>query len=181
MRVTPSDNHSDRARRSHALDKGPQMHRKSTKGRSRIYWRNQGGNRRAYADFRDFADVGGKREALICTGTKTAALDPLIAEKLVSERLIELQTRRRNKTVLGLEAQATLAEFAAHHLVEKQRSGRFTVQWLETVQLHLEAAIQFFSNGGRALPRDPITRKADVSGVLPEPDFALWLTAPDNA
>jgi integrase len=166
------------------------MRRKSTKGRSRIYWRNQGGNRRAYADFRDFADVGGKREALICTGTKTAALDPLIAEKLVSERLIELQTRRRNKTVLGLEAQATLAEFAAHHLVEKQRSGRFTVQWLETVQMHLEAAIQFFSNGGRSLPRDPITRKADVSGVLPRDlgsitvaevqRYSAWLAKRDN-
>ncbi len=31
----------------------------------RIYWRDQGGVRRAYADFREYADVGGKREALV--------------------------------------------------------------------------------------------------------------------
>ena len=32
---------------------------------TRVFWRAQGGARRAYGDFRDFADVGGGKEALI--------------------------------------------------------------------------------------------------------------------
>jgi integrase len=166
------------------------MPQKSTKGRSRIYWREQGGERRAYADFRDFGDVGGRREALVAGGTKTATTDPLVAEKLASERLVELQNRRRNKVILGLEQQATLAAFAAHHLVEKQRSGRFTIQWLEAVQMHLEAAIEFFCNGGRPLPRDCWTRRPILSGVAPRElgtisvadvqKFATWLAQRGN-
>ncbi len=58
------------------------MGKQSAKARSRIYWRNQGSERSAYGDFRDFADVGGKREALIPRGAKTATGDPVIAEAL---------------------------------------------------------------------------------------------------
>src|SRR5690349_7157661 len=46
----------------------PEMGRHSKK--SRIYWRERGGTRRAYADLRDFADVGGGREALVAEGEK---------------------------------------------------------------------------------------------------------------
>lgn len=141
------------------------MPKSSTKGRSRIYWRNQGAERRAYGDFRDFADVGGKREALVAKGAKTATSDPVVAEALVADRLTQLQERRRNKTLLGIERHAGLAEFAAHHLVQKQRSGRFTAQWLESVQNHLEAAIEFFCNSGRALPRDPKTKAPILDGI----------------
>ena len=113
----------------------------SRKARSRIYWRNQGGERRAYGDFRDFSDVGGKRGALVIAGSKTATTDPIIAESLAVAHVAKLQLRRRNKVLLGIERQANLAEFSAHHLVEKQRSGRVTTTWLESVQVQLETAI----------------------------------------
>ena len=36
------------------------------KRRSRIYWRTRGGVRRAYGDFRDYADVGvGRKRSLL--------------------------------------------------------------------------------------------------------------------
>lgn len=141
------------------------MSKSSEKARSRIYWRNQGGERRAYADFRDFADVGGRREALIARGAKTATVDPILAEALVVARLGDLQECRRNKTLLGLARKATLAEFSAYHLVQKQRSGRFTTQWLESVQNHLEAAIQYFCNSGRSLPRHDVSGEAVLDGI----------------
>ena len=112
--------------------------------RSRIYWRERGGQRRAYADFRDYCDVGGGREALIPAGQKAATNDPLVAEKLVVDRLKQLQDRRRNRAVLDVDRQVDLAEFASHHLVQKARSGRFTDQWLATVELHLQSAVAFF-------------------------------------
>lgn len=112
----------------------------------RIFWRRwkPGAEPRAYADFRDFADVGGGREALIAPGGSTATTDEVIAEKLVADRLEELQERRRNKVLLGVEKQAGLKEFGSYHLVEKKRSGRFTDQWLASVELHLTAAVEFF-------------------------------------
>jgi hypothetical protein len=58
-----------------------------------------------------------------------------------------------------------LAEFAAHHLVEKRRCGRFTEQWIEAVQMHLEAAIEFFCNRGRELPRHPETGSAILDAI----------------
>jgi hypothetical protein len=39
---------------------------------SRVYWRDQGGARRAYGDFRDYRDVGGKLEPLVAQGEKRA-------------------------------------------------------------------------------------------------------------
>ena len=70
-------------------------------------------------------------------------MDPLIADKLVADRLKELQERRRNRTLLGVERLVGLEEYASHHLVEKARSGRFTEQWLAAVEVHLRAAVDF--------------------------------------
>jgi integrase len=68
----------------------------------------------------------------------------VLAEKLVADRLKELQERRRNRVLLGVEKQIGLAEFASHHLVQKARSGRFTEQWLASVEMHLRTAVDFF-------------------------------------
>ena len=59
--------------------------------KSRIYWRN----RKAYGDFRDFADVGGKREALKPVGMRVPTTDPDVAAKLGVdyESLIKLNPR----------------------------------------------------------------------------------------
>jgi integrase len=117
---------------------------KNRKNRQRIYWRERGGERRAYGDFRDFADVGGGREALIAEGATKATTDPVIAEALVGSRLADLQERRRNKTLLGVERQTTLADFASHHLVQKKRAGRVGDQHLDATAQRLAAAIEFF-------------------------------------
>ena len=111
---------------------------------SRIYWRIRGGERRAYADFRDFQDVGGGREALIQPGSGRATSDLAIAEKLVAERLSELQERRRNKALLGMERETALEAFASYHLIQKARSDRFTTRWLEETEHRLRRAIEFF-------------------------------------
>ncbi len=111
---------------------------------SRIYWRIRGAERRAYADFRDFQDVGGGREALIQPGSGRATNDLAIAEKLVAERLSELQERRRNKALLGVERETKLEAFASYHLIQKARGGGFTRQWLEETEHRLRRAIEFF-------------------------------------
>lgn len=90
-------------------------------------------------------------------GERRETTDPVIAETLVAKRLAELQELKRNKNVLGIERQTTLASFAAHHLVRKAEAGRVTEGWLTETQKHLESAIAFFCNDGDPLPRDPKT------------------------
>jgi hypothetical protein len=54
---------------------------------SRIYMRTRGGETRYYADFRDYSDVGGRREALIAPGEKSATTDEDVAAELVCDRV----------------------------------------------------------------------------------------------
>jgi hypothetical protein len=84
---------------------------------TQIYWRVRGGVRRAYADLREYADVGGQREALVAPGEKRATSDPATAQVLLARRLEELDGLRRGRALHGLAGQATLAPFAAMHLV----------------------------------------------------------------
>jgi integrase len=114
------------------------------KKRTRIYWRDRGAERRFYGDFRDFADVGGGREALVPKGATMATTDPLIAEKLASDRVAELVEQRRGKTILGIERQARLEEFAAHHLIAKAQAGRVTESWLAGTEQRLRVAVEYF-------------------------------------
>ncbi|KPK69396.1 hypothetical protein AMJ82_05670 [candidate division TA06 bacterium SM23_40] len=116
------------------------------KPRNRIYWRSQGRARRAYGDFRDYSDVGGGREALIAPGEARATTDPDVAQKLVADRVKELESRRRNKTLLGLERPARLGEFAQHHLTEKAKSGNVSEAWLAQSQYQLQAALEFLGD-----------------------------------
>ena len=60
-----------------------------TKAKGRLF--TQRG--RYYADFRDFRDVGGKREALKVTGQQRATTDARLAETLAATRLKDLQRR----------------------------------------------------------------------------------------
>lgn len=109
---------------------------------SRIYWRHQGGETRAYGDFRDYADVGGAREALIPPGARTATTDRVVAEKLVADRLKEFQERRRNRMLLGVENQTTLAAFAQYHLEQKAKAGNVTYGHLAETEHRLGVAIE---------------------------------------
>lgn len=120
--------------------------RKSRK-RSRIYWREQGGERRAYGDFRD---VGGGREALInrAAGETRATTDSVVAEKLVADRLAELQKQKldsgRDSALIGLKQRAKLEAFVTHHLIQKAKSGKFSETWLTDTERMLKLAIEHF-------------------------------------
>ena len=118
------------------------MGRQSKK--SRIYWRERGGTRRAYADVRDYADVGGGREALVAEGEKLATADETTAQVLLARRLEQLDGIRRGRAFHGETRQVTLADFAASHLVAKAESQKFTEHWLEVTEKCLDRAIDFF-------------------------------------
>src|SRR5574341_2513892 len=98
----------------------PFIRRNLTMGRqskkSRIYWRERGGTRRAYADLRDYADVGGGREALVAPGEKVATADETTAHVLLARRLEQLDATRRGRTLHGEAPPVTLADFAKAHL-----------------------------------------------------------------
>lgn len=137
------------------------MAKKSKKSKSRIYWRDRGGELRAYADFRD---MGGGREALTPAGDSRATTDPVIAETLVAERLAQLQEAKRDRVLTGIKQRATLQDFVTHHLVLKAKSGQFSESWLADTERMLKLAIEQF---GAA--RDLATiGVADVQG---------WMTA----
>jgi integrase len=108
-----------------------------------IYWRDRGGVKRAYADLRDYADVGGRREALVAPREKLATADPAMAQELLARRIKDLDARRRG-WVHGIGDQATLAAFAELHLVAKAKSGKVTDAWLELAELHLARAVEYF-------------------------------------
>jgi len=118
------------------------MGRQSKK--SRIYWRERGGTKRAYADVRDYADVGGGREALVAEGEKLATADETTAQVLLARRLEQLDGTRRGRALHGETRQVTLADFAASHLVAKAESQKFTEHWLEVTEKCLDRAIDFF-------------------------------------
>ena len=112
--------------------------------KSRIYWRERGGTRRAYADLRDYADVGGCREALLAPGEKLATADETTAQVLLARRLEQLDATRRGRALHGETRQVTLADFARAHLVAKAESQKFTEHWLEVTEKCLDRAVEFF-------------------------------------
>ncbi len=118
------------------------MGRQSKK--SRIYWRERGGRSRAYADLRDYADVGGGREALVAADERLATADETTAQVLLARRLEQLDAARRGRALHGETRQVTLADFAASHLVAKAESQKFTEHWLEVTEKCLDRAIDFF-------------------------------------
>ena len=140
------------------------------KAKSRIYWRQQGGTPRAYADFRDYADVGGKREALKAPGESLATSDPIVAETLAARRVKALQEQRRNKHVLGTARSAKLQPFAAEHLSKKKRGEKVTDKTLAETEHHLRTAISFFG-AGRDVASIPV---ADVQ------QYSEWLAEVPN-
>jgi integrase len=128
------------------------MPRKRT---SRLYSRTRGGQTRWYADFRDFADVGGSQEAMTARGERQATTDPDVAAELVAARLRELEAARRGRALIGVTREATLARFAAEHLKKKAKgikAGAITEQWMESVELHLRTAVEFFGAGRDVAP-----------------------------
>lgn len=123
--------------------------------RSRLYAREQGGTRRWYADLRDFADVGGRREALKPAGAKLATDDETVAHALLTVRLDELKRLRRGRAIIGEAPRGKgLADVAREHLILKADAAKHTGRWIATVQLHLERACAFL---GASRPLETVT------------------------
>ena len=112
--------------------------------KDRLYWREQGGERRAYGDFRDYADLGGRQEALIAPGEKRATMDSDVAQKLISDRLLALDARRRGRQLHGRVEGTRLGAYAAEHLVKKAKAGKVTPDWLAMHELFLTRAVSCF-------------------------------------
>jgi integrase len=149
-----------------------------------IYTRQQGGEVRYYGDFRDFADVGGKREALIPRGAERATTDLVLAQSLAASRLADLEARRRSRQRGEPEGETFLAPYVVYHLRKKRLAKRVTPQWLDAAELHLRAAIEFFCNRGRPLPQDSSgevllssisDRELRSISVIDIQDYTEWL------
>ncbi len=76
--------------------------------------------------------------------TETATTDPDIAAQLAADRVKELEGRRRNKVLVGVEREATLKAFAGHHLVAKAKDGRTSRRWMDATEKVLCEAIDHF-------------------------------------
>ena len=109
---------------------------------------------RWYGDFREFADVGGRIEALKLPGHGYGTQDRDIAIKLGAERLEQLEQLRRNKHLLGREKTATLAEYATHHLRAKGRADKVRYQTVLVNEQQLRTFITFV---GADRPLESIT------------------------
>ncbi len=79
---------------------------------------------RYYGDFRDYADVGGGREALKPVGATRGTTDSDEAVSLVAARLAELKELRRQGFTPGDTRDPTVGEYARHHLAQKAHSRR---------------------------------------------------------
>lgn len=159
------------------------------KRRSYIVPRNQGGVVRYYGDFRQWADVGGKVEALKPKGSPSATTDEKLAQILVAERIQSLEDRRRRKQVGAPEADTYLVPYCLYHLKRKRASGKVSAAWLDAAAGHLEAAITYFCNGGEPLPRDERdevildgVRDREINSIttIDVQDYAAWLAERDN-
>ncbi len=114
----------------------------SKKAKSRVYYRERGGERRYYGDFRN---VGGGREPLVGPGDTLATTDPVIAETLAAERLAVLHKGRQDRVTTKRKGKAILGEFVALHLIETATSGTFSESWLaDTERMLSTIAIEHF-------------------------------------
>lgn len=117
---------------------------------------------RYWADFRAFGDVGGGQQPLVAPGTRLATTDYSIAVKLHAQRLTELEGARKDLLLHGLRRRVGLAEFSRDFLIQRQRAGRVTEQWLAASQVWLERACNYF---GTERPLHTISPE-DVQGWM---------------
>ena len=109
--------------------------------RDRLYYRD---GRGWYGDFRDFADAGGKREAMIPGGWQNPTQDRDEASVLVSKRLAELQDRRER----GAGADdPTLRDYARRHLELKRASRGRAESTITRDAYALERFLGYFGAG----------------------------------
>jgi integrase len=149
--------------------------------KSRIYWRNQGRETRAYADLRD---LGGGLVALIPPNEKRATTDPEIAEELLLQRMTALKEQRRNRVLFGLDPEADLAKYVEHHLQAKAESGKYSATWLQSTRVYLARAVAYFTRYQRDTEENQSPeqqpRNLAAIGVADVSEYARWLKTQPN-
>ncbi len=112
----------------------------------RLYARDRGNGQppRYWADFREFADVGGRQEALCLPGERHATTDLDTARTLAGVRLAELIEMRANTPSVGKAVTGTIAGLAEKHIALKLQTKSVGQQWANAIQVHLERAGEFF-------------------------------------
>ncbi len=152
------------------------------KENARIFWRNQGGKQRAYADLRF---LGGGQPALIPPGEKRATTDPEIAEQLLHQLLAKLTKRKAKKVRAAISPGPDLADFAIHHLEEQAASDNYDTEWLTDSEAHLALAVDYFTRWQHASVRhpEPLPQRRGLASI-DVPDvraFSEWLKSmPDQ-
>jgi integrase len=131
--------------------------------RQRLFTKSQGGQARFYFDGRDYADVGGKREAMLLPGQRYAVTDRAVAEALAAQRLTQLQ-KLRLRAVHHEPLPAALGQYASDHLVKKAASGTCSDRWLVNTERYLTRFVQFVGED----------REVASVGV---PDIERWVAA----
>ena len=134
------------------------MRRKQKRRRGAYYRPGRGW----YGDFRKYADVGGKQEALIPKGATRATDDPDVAAQLYAARLQQLDQARRDGALGGQRKRRTLADYVAYHLEQKAKTGKVETRWIECAETFLTRAVKHFGPG----------RYLDTIGVA---DVQGWL------
>jgi integrase len=99
---------------------------------------------RYYGDFRDFKDVGGRKEALISTGERFATADKRRARAIARERLRELKALRRAGPCDATLDLTRLGDLVDHYLLHQARRPDVDVARLKQLAQRLEYAVQFF-------------------------------------
>ena len=100
----------------------------------------RGATPRAWADFRN---LGAEREPLVARGDRFATSDPELAEAICAERVRELKRRKLLGEVADVRDPQTLGEFAPFYL-EQKAAEDITTQWVRAIQMHMDAALEFF-------------------------------------
>lgn len=124
--------------------------------RDRLYWREG----RAWGDFRDYADVGGRREALKAPGTGQATEDEDLARVLIGRRLESLDGKRRGRVLHGERKDGSLAVIARLDLLAKADSKNFAETHLAAVEARLRTVLRIL--GG---PADPEGIRLDPNTI----------------
>lgn len=145
-----------------------------SRGQGRIYWRSRGGARRAYGDFRDYADVGGRQEALVPPGAARATTGRSEAEALYARRLAQLSDRRI-RGIADVPPRTALGVFARDHLLARARAAKVTTEWLEANEHMLERAVQHFGAERElaTITTADVRRYVEQLGVAPNGRGAL--------
>jgi integrase len=99
---------------------------------------------RYYADFRDYADVGGGKEALIPAGERWATTDKQQARAIAKDRLGELDALRRAGGHDASVDLTRLGDFVDHFMVRRASRPDASEPRLKQLAQRLEYAVDFF-------------------------------------